>query len=91
MTFYHFRGHILNIKSVYENLKIMLRGHISEKNKVSILNLQTKKLHFSFPFHSFFLFLPSDWLRPVREIKKRYACLVSREPEKFVDFISQEA
>lgn len=28
MTFYHFRGHILSIKSVYENLKIMLRGHI---------------------------------------------------------------
>ena len=28
MTFYHFRGHILSIKSVYEILKIMLRGHI---------------------------------------------------------------
>ena len=69
MTFYHFRGHILSIKSVYENLKIMLRGHISEKNKVSILNLQTKKLHFSLPFHTFFLFLPMDLASQVRHIE----------------------
>lgn len=69
MTFYHFRGHILSIKSVYESLKIMFCGHISEKNKVSISNLRTKKLHFSFPFHIFFLFLPMDLASQVRHIE----------------------
>ena len=46
MTFYHFRGHILNIKSVYENLKIMLRGHISEKTKFRFRTCEQKNSFF---------------------------------------------
>ena len=69
MTFYHFRRYIFWSKSVHESLKIMFRGHISEKNKVSISNLRTKKLHFSLPFHTFFLFLPMDLASQVRHIE----------------------